>query len=123
MDSPEEPVNPNGVWIWKRPYNSREWVLRLQLKGENLTGTITGYEGPAGDSTPQVAGGVTTIQDARIRGDVVSFREVRHSNGEKWSLDFAGKIVGDTIQGKVEVQRENTPPTIGDWQPTRATAK
>jgi len=114
------PANATGAWKWSfTPQNGQAMDSTLQLKQENgkLTGTLTGRRGE------------TAIEDGKINGAEVSFTVTRERNGEKFVAKYAGKISGDTINGKIEMgsgdqarsrdweaKRDNTSDVTGTWQ-------
>lgn len=96
----ETAVDPTGKWTWVtegRDGASRTNAITLKLEGEKLTGTILGrrQQGPA----------ETPIEEAKIKGDEVTFQVTREFNGNKMVSKYAAKISGDTLKGKWSIDR------------------
>jgi len=109
----DKKADPNGTWKWSftgQNGQSRETTLKLKLEGDKLTGTITGR------------GGDTAIEEAKIKGEDISFQVTREFNGNKVVTKYNGKIAGDTIKGKSESQRDGQPQSR-DWEAKREVAK
>jgi len=109
----DKKADPNGTWKWSitgQNGQSREFSLKLKLDGDKLTGTITGR------------GGDTAIEEAKIKGEDISFQVTREFNGNKVVTKYNGKIAGDTIKGKSESQRDGQPQSR-DWEAKREVAK
>jgi hypothetical protein len=109
----DKKADPNGTWKWSftgQNGQSRETTLKLKLEGDKLTGTITGR------------GGDTAIEEAKIKGEDISFQVTREFNGNKVVTKYHGKIAGDTIKGKSESQRDGQPQSR-DWEAKREADK
>ena len=101
----DKKADPNGTWKWSftgQNGQTRESILKLKLEGDKLTGTISGR------------GGETAIEEAKIKGEDISFQVTREFNGNKVVTKYTGKVSGDTIKGKSESQRDGQPQTR-DW--------
>ena len=103
-------ANPTGTWKWtvNAGGQSREQTLKLKLDGDKLTGAVVGRNNRE-----------TAIEDARYKDGEVSFRITRERNGQKATQKFEGKVSGDTIKGKIEVERDGQT-TTRDWEAKRA---
>ena len=102
-------VNPDGIWKWT-PANpdgrTVEFTFNLKLQGTALTGTVTR------------SAGTTAITNGVVKGDQVSFQTVRESKGGIGTTTYSGKLSGDTIKGKVEIEARGK--TITDaWEARR----
>lgn len=109
----DKKVDPTGTWKWSftgQNGQTRETTLNLKLDGDKLTGTISGR------------GGETAIEEAKIKGEEISFQVTREFQGNKVTMKYNGKISGDTIKGKTETQRDGEPRTR-DWEAKREPAK
>jgi len=108
----------SGTWKWTQPGRNGgpgfEQTLRLELKGDTLTGTMLGMEGPQG-KIPDVA-----IADASYKDGTVSFSVTREFNGNKRTSKFQGRLEGDTIKGSVERPGRDGNVMKSDWTATRA---
>jgi hypothetical protein len=98
--------NPTGTWKWTTEFGgqTRESTLKLKLDGDKLTGVYVG--GQSNTETP--------IEDATIKGDLISFKVTRERNGQKSTTKYNGKLSGDTITGKSERDRDGKA-TSTDW--------
>ena len=78
-------------------------TLKLKLDGDKLSGTILGRDGKE-----------NPIQDPAYKDGDVSFKVVRERNGNKVTASYSGKVSGDTIKGKIQVERGQGPePGLG----------
>ena len=94
-------IDPNGKWSWTsegRNGNTRTNTFTLKLVGEKLTGTV--LSGRRQQEPTEVA-----IEEAKIKGDEVSFQITREFNDNKFVTKYIGKIAGDTIKGKTTSER------------------
>jgi hypothetical protein len=88
--------NPTGTWKYTTEIGgqSREITIKLKLDGGKLTGTVS-----AGDTE-------TKIEDGKFKDGEVSFKVVREAGGNTITLKYKGKVMGDTIKGKRELERD-----------------
>jgi hypothetical protein len=87
-----------GTWKWETTRQNGDKVevtLKLEAKGDKLTGTITG---PGGNENE--------IKDGTVKGGDVAFNVEREFNGNKFVMKYTAKVDGDTIKGKSEVERD-----------------
>jgi hypothetical protein len=100
QDDNKTNVDPSGTWKWERNYNGNkiDYTLRLKWHDSKLTGSYkTDMEnGPPGLSEP------VEIKDGAIDGDKVSFTVTRKFNENEFVVDYAGRLVGDKLDGNVE---------------------
>jgi len=91
----DDKPNPTGTWKWKVEINGqeREITLKLKLDGEKLTGSMVGRDNQE-----------TAIQDAKYKDGELSFKVERERNGNKFTVKYTGKVSGDTLKGKSEVE-------------------
>jgi hypothetical protein len=85
----------------------REVTLKLKLEGEKLSGTVVGTDGKEGP-----------IEDATFKDDEVAFKVTRERDGTKFTIKFKGKVSGDTLKGKSEMNR-NGETQSRDWEAKR----
>lgn len=103
----EKKVDPTGKWTWTtegRQGGMRTNSITLKLEGDKLTGTITGMRrggGGAGGGAPEE----TPIEEAKIKGDEISFQVTREWNGNKMVSKYTAKLAGDTLKGKWSIDR------------------
>ena len=103
-------ADPTGSWkstvmLGKK---SQEVTITLKLDGDKLTGTIGGGQGNR----------EAPISDGTFKDDKVSFSVVREQKGEKLTTKYAGTISGDTIKGKMDMERGGKSRSI-DWEAKR----
>lgn len=99
-----------GTWKWevtRQNGEKMEFTLKAKQDGEKLTGTMSGR-----DNTE------TEIKEGAVKGGDVSFNVEREFNGNKMVIKYKGKLDGDTIKGKSEVERDGNVRTR-DWEAKR----
>jgi hypothetical protein len=106
---PSLSVNVTGTWryAFAAPNgNTFEQTLELKQEGDKLTGLVhfNGSEAP--------------ISDARINGDEISLTLARERNGQKVLTKFRGKVLGDSIKGKMSSNFSGEEKT-SDWDARR----
>jgi hypothetical protein len=102
---------PTGTWKWSTENNgqTRESTLKLKKEdGDKLTGAMMGRNNQE-----------TKIEDGTFKDGEVSFKITRERNGTKMVMKYTGKVVGDTIKGKVEIDR-NGETQSRDWEAKRS---
>ena len=101
--------SPTGTWKWEVKVNDQTIDLSLKLKqeGDKLTGALTG------------PGGETEIQDGKYKDGDLSFTVVRERNGQKMTFKYTGKVSGDTIKGKTDIDRDGQT-SSRDWDAKRS---
>jgi hypothetical protein len=101
--------NPTGTWKWEVKVNDQsiDIALKLKLDDDKLTGSINS---PLGE---------TAIQDGKYKDGDLSFTVLRERDGQKMSFQYTGKLSGDTIKGKTEIER-NGETSSRDWEAKRA---
>lgn len=115
----DKKTDPSGTWTWTSPGRNdgpeRKSTLKLKQEGEKLTGTVatTGRQAQAND---------IVIENAKVKGDEVSFTVTREFQGNKVAAKYTGKISGDTIKGKIETDRDGQTRSR-DWEAKRETVK
>jgi hypothetical protein len=90
-------------------------TLKLKLEGDKLTGKLTSPGRQGGESRD------TEIEDAKLKGDEVSFKVTREFNGNKFTMKYTGKVSADSIKGKAESERDGQAQSR-DWEAKRQTA-
>ncbi|MDB6037359.1 MAG: hypothetical protein JWM99_1200 [Verrucomicrobiales bacterium] len=103
-------ADPTGTWKWSNTFNgnTRESTLTLKLDGEKLTGKMSGRNGND-----------TDIENAKVKGDEITFDVTRERNGNKFTSKYNGKLSGDTITGKIESKNRDGEATSRDWTAKR----
>lgn len=102
-DAPAAPVPAapaakglTGTWAYQvegRDGNKRDVTLKLKQEGEKFTGSISGFRGD------------TEISDGTVKNGEFSFKVVRSWNGNEFVQKYSGKLEGDVIKGKSEMER------------------
>jgi hypothetical protein len=83
--------DPTGTWKWSVTTQNGEIVTTAKLAAKD--GQITGtYSNSFGDGT---------IASGTVKDDAIAFKVVRDLNGTKFTLQYEGKITGDTIKGSI----------------------
>ena len=89
----EKTVDVTGTWQWTmtRPDGqTSERKLKLKQSGDKLTGVSIWND-------TEVA-----IEDAKIKDGEVAFQVTRERDGNKFTVNYKGKVDGDSIKGKIE---------------------
>lgn len=96
MARAEDKPNPNGTWKYTVEVNgqSLDVTIKLKLEGAKLLGTLS------------VLDMESKIEDGKYKDGEVSFKVDREFNGNKFTLKYKGKISGDTLKGKRELERD-----------------
>ena len=108
-----------GTWKWNYTTPNGQAVestLTLKQDGDKLTGTLAGRRG--GEAEIRNAG-EAEIKEGKVDGDEVSFQIMRERNGRMMTQKYKGKLEGDTIKGKVEVNF-NGQDRSRDWEAKRS---
>jgi Zn/Cd-binding protein ZinT len=79
----------DGKWTASMPGrqgNTMEVTFNFKADGNKLTGSM---------STPR---GETEIKDGKIDGDNISFNQTFERGGNSMTIEYKGKVSGDTIE-------------------------
>ena len=107
-----DPADPTGTWKWSTRSTGAEipTTLKLELKDGKIVGA---YSNQYGD---------TTISNASLQDDVITFDVVRDLGAKKYVVKYHGKIEGDTIKGTIEAPgHDGGEARKLDWNAKRAT--
>jgi hypothetical protein len=109
----EKKVDPTGTWTWTagRGDNTMTQTLKLKLEGDKLTGHMVGRNNRE-----------TPIEEAKLKGDEISFQITRERGGNTMVSKYKGKISGDTIKGTIEFKTGDQERTR-DWEAKKETKK
>jgi hypothetical protein len=106
----DDKPNPTGTWKWTVEINgqTQDRTVKLKLDGDKLTGSYLGRDNKE-----------TPIEDATYKDGEVAFKVNREFNGQKFTLKYTGKVSGDTIKGKTEIERDGQTQSR-DWEAKRS---
>src|SRR5262249_20120938 len=92
-------MSADGTWhlVMQTPIGERKSTLTIKQAGSGLTGKLAGEEGNA-----------TDIFDGKASGDGIAFKAAI-KNPMPLTLEFTGKVNGDTISGNVSASG------VGSW--------
>lgn len=92
-------MSADGTWnlVMQTPIGQRKSTLTMKAAGSALSGKLTGEEGNS-----------TEIFDGKADGDGVAFKAAI-KNPMPLTLEFTGKVTGDTIAGTVNASG------VGSW--------
>lgn len=109
----QDKADPSGTWKWSAMFGKNktamEQSVKLKLDGEKLTGSMSGRNGQ------EVA-----IEEGSFKEGTVSFKVTSERNGQKFTARYSGKLKGDTITGKTEIERNDKKQSV-DWEAKRST--
>ena len=85
------------------------------MEAEKLIGVVT---------APNRDGQTTEIKikDGKLKGDEISFTVIREFADIKMTTKYTGKVSGDAIKGKIEIER-NGDSQSRDWEAKREVDK
>jgi hypothetical protein len=98
------PADASGRWQWQAA--SSATAVEHSVVFEQMFQMLSGSAGTAARSAP--------VQNARVRGDTVSFAALIERDGRAVRHEFSGRLQGDVIEGRVTVEGVQTP-----WRATR----
>ena len=104
-------VGATGTWKWSTSFGGGprlESRLTLKQEAEKLTGKLTSARGTDSD-----------IKKGKIKKGDVYFEVERERDGEKLVSRYYGKLSGNKIHGKMEVNFSGEPRT-NTWEAVRA---
>jgi hypothetical protein len=103
--------DPTGTWKWTVHHgdSKHEVTVKLQLEGSRLTGLMVGKGGHD-----------TKVEDGTFKNGEVSFNVPgKTADGKDMMHKFSGRLEGDTIKGKVVIERPDGTRT-GSWEAKRS---
>ena len=109
VQADDKKADPTGTWKWTIEFqgNKREQTMKLKLDGGKLTGTIQRKD----QEVP--------IEDATFKNGEISFKVTRERDGQKFVTKYSGKLTGDTIKGKIEMNIMGEDRSM-DWEAKRS---
>jgi hypothetical protein len=103
-----------GNWKWQITPQGGDAInmsAKLKLEDGKLTGVfLDGFDQQSFD-----------IKNGKVDGDNVSFTVTRPINDMTITVNYSGKLDGDTITGTMEIKFGDQDPTKQDWKADRAT--
>ena len=117
------PSGVEGAWKWASPGFGQgrtiDWTLNLKADGETVTGRLK-FGGSGGRGGGGGFAGDVEIHRGRFARDGIYFETERKSaSGEMRTNRFRGKLAGDKIIGKSEMNSGGNY-TTNQWEPVRA---
>jgi hypothetical protein len=99
----------DGTWRWTNSFGRTRGEAKLKLKseGQKVTGKLSAFRREV-----DIHGGKFVDED-------LSFRTVLENEGEKYTNRYYGKVIGDVIEGKAELNLFGRLRT-NDWTAYRA---
>jgi hypothetical protein len=103
-------VGAEGTWKWSGGFGGfrSQSTLKLKQDGQKVSGKYTGGRG-----------GDVDIKNGKFKDGEISFEVERDRDGEKSVSRYHGKLYGDKIVGKMELNFFGQPRT-NDWEAIRA---
>jgi hypothetical protein len=111
MARADDKSDPNGTWKWTitgMGGQARTTTLKLKMDGDKLAGAVMGRNNEE-----------TAIEDAKYKNGEISFTVTRERQGQKFTMKYHGKVTGDTIKGKITIERDGQSQDR-DWEAKRA---
>jgi hypothetical protein len=110
-DSPASDVTGSWKWTIQTPDgNSIDMSAKLTQDGQKLTGVfLDGFDQKSFD-----------IKDGKVKDGEVSFTVVRPFNDDTITVNYDGKLSGDTIKGTLDVKFGDQDPMKNNWEAKRA---
>lgn len=106
----EDKAGPAGMWkvSYTVQETKREQTLKLKVDGNKVTGVMLGRNNQE-----------TAIEDGKFKNGEISFTVTRERNGQKIGTKYTGKLTGDSMKGKMELERDGNKESR-DWEATRS---
>lgn len=102
------PAHVAGKWRWQVPVAGKPRVYEAKMSQffQEIDGEVL------------VDGGTGSVQNLKLRGDLISFNVRREMFGQHISHEFSGRVEGDSMIGRVRVSGGGENATH-DWQAAR----
>lgn len=109
----DKKVDVTGTWKWSITFGdqTRDFTMKLKQDADKVSGTMSG---PGGQDTK--------IDDGKIKDGEITFSVTRERNGEKFTVKYKGKVSGDSIEGKMDVNFGGQEQSF-DWKPKKEKAE
>ena len=85
------PANVTGTWEWTMPsgMEKKRYKLKLDQKFQNVAGTVSASVSKK------------PVKNLKLTGDILQFSFVQKIDGQLITMQFEGKVKGDSIKGVV----------------------
>jgi len=93
------PANVSGTWEWTWAEGDRKVAYSLNLEQH--------FQWPAGDL--KAGGQVWSLRDVSLKGNALQFKAESEERGKTQTMTFAGKVVGNTLEGTATTSRLPAP--------------
>ena len=102
------PARVAGAWQWQLTVGGKPqaYELMLEQKFQMISGTV------------RVGGRSVRLQDAKLRGDQISFSFSAEVNGSPLEHGFSGRVTGNTIEGTASLAGSRSQGQF-EWNATR----
>ncbi|MBI4192923.1 MAG: class I SAM-dependent methyltransferase [Betaproteobacteria bacterium] len=102
------PARVAGAWQWRLTIGGKPqaYELALDQKFQMISGMV------------RVGGRSVKLQDAKLRGDQISFSFSTEVNGSPLKHQFSGRVAGNSIDGAVSLAGSRTQGQL-EWNATR----
>jgi len=102
------PAKAAGSWQWQLTVGGKPQTYELVLdqKYQAISGTV------------RVGGRSVRLQDAKLRGDQISFSFTTEINGAPLTQGFSGRVAGNAIEGTANLAGPRTQARV-EWTATR----
>jgi precorrin-6B methylase 2 len=102
------PANVTGVWEWTAPAKTGEelYVLKLDQKFQQVSGSLT------------IGTTEAPIENAQLAGDNLRFTVDHKVNGQMRSMQYEGRVKGDSIEGSIKPENGTTTSNM-NWKAQR----
>ena len=89
----------DGTWTAtvESPRGTQEMTFVFKTEGAALTGTVTARRGES------------AIEDGKIEGDKISFKQIANFQGNSVTIKYMGTLAGDEIKMTREIEGRGEP--------------
>jgi SAM-dependent methyltransferase len=103
------PARVAGSWQWQLTVGGKPlaYAVTLEQKYQMISGSV------------RVGASSVTLQDARLRGDQISFSFSAEVNGAPLEHRFSGRVTGNTIEGTANIAGSRSQGQL-EWNATRS---
>lgn len=91
----------------------REITLKIKKEGDKYVGTLVSPGRGENASNNE-----TKIDNIKVTGEEIAFNVTREFQGNSFTSKYSGKVSGDAITGKIEMERDGQTRS-SDWTAKR----